>query len=109
VLAGLRGDRQMRDVCRDYESARVVYQWRERLLEGGKAALDTSRDKSDLGGGLVSGSPFLNVGLLGRRASADDLFHDPKSTRDHPTRARPEVRVGDHHPKPGGATRDTTC
>ena len=46
VLAGLRGDRPTRDVCRQYEiSEALYYQWRERLLEGGKAALATPRDK----------------------------------------------------------------
>jgi transposase len=46
VLAGLRGDRPTRDVCREYEiSEALYYQWRERLLEGGKAALATPRDK----------------------------------------------------------------
>ena len=46
VLAGLRGDRTVRDVCREYEIAETLYyQWRDRLLEGGKAALATSRDR----------------------------------------------------------------
>ncbi|MEO6700432.1 MAG: transposase [Jatrophihabitantaceae bacterium] len=37
VLAGLRGDRPVRDVCRSYEISEALYsQWRERLLEGGK-------------------------------------------------------------------------
>src|ERR1700681_4734809 len=46
VFAGLRGDRPVRDVCREYEiSEALFYQWRERLLEGGKAALATVRDK----------------------------------------------------------------
>ena len=46
VLAGLRGDRSVRDVCRAYEiSEALYYQWRERLLEGGKEALATVRDK----------------------------------------------------------------
>jgi transposase len=45
VLAGLRGDRTVRDVCREYEIAETLYyQWRDRLLEGGKAALATPRD-----------------------------------------------------------------
>ena len=40
VLAGLRGDRSVRDVCREYEIAETLYyQWRERLLEGGKAGV----------------------------------------------------------------------
>ncbi|NQY57174.1 MAG: transposase [Ilumatobacteraceae bacterium] len=46
VLAGLRGDRSVRDVCREHEIAETLYyQWRDRLLEGGKEALHTSRDK----------------------------------------------------------------
>jgi transposase len=46
VLAGLRGDRPVRDVCRAYEISEALYhQWRERLLEGGKAALGMARDK----------------------------------------------------------------
>ncbi len=46
VLTGLRGDRPVRDVCRFYEiSEALYYQWRERLLEGGKAALGTARDR----------------------------------------------------------------
>ena len=50
VLAGLRGDRTVRDICREYEIAETLYyQWRDRLLEGGKAALATSRDKSNDG------------------------------------------------------------
>jgi transposase len=47
VLAGLRGDRSVRDVCREYEIAETLYyQWRDRLLEGGKAALATPKDKT---------------------------------------------------------------
>jgi transposase len=47
VLAGLRGDRAARDVCREYEIAETLYyQWRERLLEGGKAALANPREKT---------------------------------------------------------------
>jgi transposase len=40
VLAGLRGDCSVRDVCREYQIAETLYyQWRERLLDGGKTAL----------------------------------------------------------------------
>ena len=47
VLAGLRGDRSVRDVCRAYEIAETLYyQWRDRLLEGGKAALANPREKT---------------------------------------------------------------
>ena len=45
VLAGLRGDRMVRDICREHEIAETLYyQWRDRLLEGGKTALATPRD-----------------------------------------------------------------
>jgi transposase len=44
VLAGLRGDRSVRDGRREYEvSEALFYQWRDRLLEGGKTALATAR------------------------------------------------------------------
>lgn len=40
MLAGLRGDRSVRDVCREHEIGETLfYQWREKLLEGGRAAL----------------------------------------------------------------------
>ena len=36
----------VREICREYEIAETLYyQWRDRLLEGGKAALATPRDK----------------------------------------------------------------
>jgi transposase len=46
VLAGQGGDRSVRDVCREYQIAGTHYQWRERLLEGGKAALANPSDKT---------------------------------------------------------------
>jgi len=40
VLAGLRGDRSVRDVCREHEIAETLYyQGRDKLVEGGGAAL----------------------------------------------------------------------
>jgi transposase-like protein len=40
VLAGLRGDRSVRDVCREHDIAETLYYgWRDKLLEGGKAEL----------------------------------------------------------------------
>ena len=40
VLAGLRGDRSVRDVCREHDIAETLYyDWREKLLEGGKEVL----------------------------------------------------------------------
>ena len=40
MLAGLRGDRSVRDVCREHDIAETLYYgWRGKLLEGGKAEL----------------------------------------------------------------------
>ena len=40
VVAGLRGDRSVKDLCREHEIAETLYySWREKLLEGGRAAL----------------------------------------------------------------------
>ena len=39
VLAGMRGDRSVRDVCREHDvSEALYYNWRDKILEGGKAA-----------------------------------------------------------------------
>lgn len=47
VLAGLRGDRSVREVCREHEIAETLYyQWRDWLLEGGKAGLARPGEKS---------------------------------------------------------------
>jgi transposase len=40
VLAGLKGDRPVKEVCREQEIAETLYySWRDKLLEGGKLAL----------------------------------------------------------------------
>jgi transposase-like protein len=40
VLAGLRGEKSIREVCREHEIAETLYySWRDKLLEGGKSAL----------------------------------------------------------------------
>lgn len=40
VLAGLRGDRSVREVCREHGIAETLYyDWRDKLLEGGKEVL----------------------------------------------------------------------
>ena len=45
VLAGLRGDRPAREVCREHQiSETLYYQWRDTLLEGGPAALEGKRE-----------------------------------------------------------------
>lgn len=41
VLAGLREDRSVRDVCREHGIAEALYySWRDKLFEGGKIALN---------------------------------------------------------------------
>ena len=41
VLAGLRGDRSVRDVCREHEiSEALYYSWCDKLIEGGALALN---------------------------------------------------------------------
>jgi transposase len=40
VLAGLRGDVSVKELCRQHEIAETLYyQWREKLLAGGREAL----------------------------------------------------------------------
>src|SRR6266508_4102043 len=47
VLAGLRGDRSVREVCREHEiSETLYYGWREKLLEGGRSALAGKEERS---------------------------------------------------------------
>ncbi len=47
VLAGLRGDGSTREVCREHEiSETLYYSWRDKLLEGGKAALAGKEERT---------------------------------------------------------------
>src|SRR6266511_2951338 len=47
VLAGLRGDRSVREVCREHEiSETLYYGWREKLLEDGREALAGKEERS---------------------------------------------------------------
>jgi transposase len=46
VLAGMKGDRSVRDVCREHEiSDTLYYQWRDKLCEGGVVALSGKEDR----------------------------------------------------------------
>jgi transposase-like protein len=46
VIAGLREDRSVRDVCREHDIAETLYyQWRDKLLEGGQAALEGKSER----------------------------------------------------------------
>jgi len=47
VLAGMRGDRTIKEVCREHEIAETLYySWRDKLLEGGAAALAGKEERS---------------------------------------------------------------
>jgi transposase len=46
VLAGLRGDVSVKELCRQHEIAETLYySWRERLLEGGREALAGKQER----------------------------------------------------------------
>jgi transposase-like protein len=46
VLVGLRGDVTVKDLCRQHEIAETLYyQWREKLLEGGREALAGKQER----------------------------------------------------------------
>jgi transposase-like protein len=48
VLAGLRGDRSVREVCREHAiSETLYYGWRDKLLEGGREALAGKEERGD--------------------------------------------------------------
>src|SRR5947209_18036379 len=47
VLAGLRGDQSIKEVCREHEIAETLYyNWRDKLLEGGRTALAGQEERS---------------------------------------------------------------
>ncbi len=47
VLAGVRGDRSIKEVCRDHEIAETLYySWRDKLLEGGRVALAGKEERT---------------------------------------------------------------
>jgi transposase len=49
VLAGLRGDRSVAEVCREHEiSETLFYSWREKLLEGGSERLAGKEERTEL-------------------------------------------------------------
>ena len=47
VLAGMRGDRTVRDVCREHGIAETLYYgWRDKILEAGREALAGKEERS---------------------------------------------------------------
>jgi transposase-like protein len=48
VLAGLRGDRSVKEVCREHEiSETLYYSWRDKLLERGRSALAGKEERGE--------------------------------------------------------------
>ena len=46
MLAGLRGDRSVKDVCREHEIADALYySWRDKLIEGGREQLSGKEER----------------------------------------------------------------
>jgi transposase-like protein len=49
VLAGLRGDRSVAEVCREHRiSENLFYTWREKLLEGGSERLAGKEERTEV-------------------------------------------------------------
>lgn len=49
VLAGLRGDRSIAELCREHQiSENLFYTWREKLLEGGSERLSGKEERTEL-------------------------------------------------------------
>ena len=47
VMAGMRGDRSVRDVCREHGIAETLYNgWRDRILEAGRGALAGKEERT---------------------------------------------------------------
>jgi transposase len=47
VLAGLRGDRTVKEVCREHQiSDTLFYSWRDKLIEGGLVALAGKEERT---------------------------------------------------------------
>ena len=49
VLAGLRGDRSVAELCREHRiSENLYYTWRDKLLEGGSERLSGKEERTEL-------------------------------------------------------------
>lgn len=49
VLAGLRGERSVAEVCREYQiSETLYYSWRDKLLEGGAERLSGKEERTEV-------------------------------------------------------------
>jgi transposase len=77
VLAGLRGDRTVKDVCREHEiSVTLFYGWRDKLVEGGREALvgkeERSGERAAPGERIPPRSPLGRITAPPRRFSKGD-------------------------------------
>ena len=49
VLAGLRGDRSIAELCREHQiSENLYYTWRDKLLDGGAERLSGKEERAEL-------------------------------------------------------------
>src|SRR2546423_15458478 len=49
VLAGLRGDRSVAELCREHQiSENLYYTWRDKLLDGGAERLSGKEERTEL-------------------------------------------------------------
>ncbi len=49
VLAGLRGERSVAEVCREHQiSETLYYSWRDKLLEGGAERLSGKEERTEM-------------------------------------------------------------
>src|SRR5438132_5112256 len=70
VLAGLRGDRSVREVCREHAiSETLYYGWRDQLLEAGRERL-AGRRSGRASGSCAGRSPSWSGRSAARRTSS---------------------------------------
>src|SRR5205809_4826134 len=71
VLAGLRGDRSVREVCREHAiSETLYYGWRDQLLEAGRERLGGKEERQGANGSCDARSRSWNGRWVGRPTSS---------------------------------------
>ncbi len=103
VLAGLRGDRSVREVCREHGiSETLYYGWRDQLLEAGKerfAGKDERRAERELRRKVAElertlGKKTYELEIAGKVLAGWEVRHEALF-----------VRAGCETPTPGGRSR----
>jgi transposase-like protein len=103
VLAGLRGDRSVKEVCREHQiSDTLFYAWRDKLIEGGLEALAGKEERAgeraaaeDRRAGAGAGSE--DVRARDRAKSLGGLGGAPSTRpaiRESPGASRPNTVLG---------------